>query len=131
MVAENFGRALHNAWGTRRFEPGYCLRAVRTWLEIPALYHDARHAWDGVKTSDKRWSAPPPGAPVFFATPGLQGHVALSVGDGWVLSTDQPERGKVGLVTIASIEASWSAAELGWSVSLNGRLIPWLLGAEK
>jgi hypothetical protein len=124
----NGGRAIHNAWRTRRFPPGECLRAVRTWLEVPPLHPTAAAAWAGLPPGEKRYSTPPAGAPVWFRDLGAAGHVALSVGDGWVITTDIPVPGAVSVVTISEIEGDWEATCLGWSVSINGRLLEFLAG---
>jgi len=55
---------------------------------------------------------PPRGALVFWRT-GWAGHVALSLGDGTVISTDYPHAGVMGRATLAQIDA-WGP-RLGWS----------------
>jgi hypothetical protein len=71
----------------------------------------------------KRYSGtPPPGAVVYWAT-GDHGHVALSIGNGNVRSTDWPDKGHVGNVSIDHLTSWWSATYRGWSADYAGHPI--------
>jgi hypothetical protein len=56
---------------------------------------------------------PPAGALVFWRTHNSAGHVALSMGGGYVASTDAPTAGKYSIVPISVID-SWGP-RLGWT----------------
>lgn len=124
--SENAQQVVHRAWLTRTYKKGYCLKAVREWHGIPALYADARLAWEGTPKEHRHFSPPPLAAPIFFWTPAGHGHVAVAIGSGWCISTDQPSSGRVGVVTHREIVEEWGARYLGWTSMLNGRIIPWL-----
>lgn len=113
-------KAFHNALNARTNVPGMCLKHVRTWLGIPARYPDAISAWHhaGRRVTSR---TPPPGIPVFFAG-GRHGHIALSLGNGKIRTTDWP-RGRVGTTTIAELERRWHYRYLGASFELNGQRI--------
>ena len=69
----------------------------------------------------------PAGAPVYWAG-GKHGHIALSVGNGHVRSTDWPAKGKVGEVGIDEITTAWGITYRGWSADFAGTMIPGLGG---
>ena len=73
---------------------GMCLYTVQTWLAAPwtgPWAEDAWNRWGGQHRGDKN---PPPGVPVYWHNPRRKcGHIALSLGDGRVSSTDCPRRG--------------------------------------
>jgi hypothetical protein len=62
---------------------------------------------------------PPPNVPVYFNTKGSDGHVALSDGAGNVWTTDYPNAGGIGLVSIDDLEKKWNAPYMGWG-SIEG-----------
>lgn len=74
--------------------------ALTLWQAIP----------DRLKHPGK--SAPPRGALVFWRTGAYPGHVAISLGDGMIATTDVP-RGRIGIVPIAKIDA-WGPRQ-GWA----------------
>ena len=76
--------------------------AISHWNAIPA---NEKHPGD---------NNPPPGALVFWS--GNLGHVALSVGNGEVVSTDYPHSGMVSKTPISTITNGWGKSYLGWSV---------------
>ncbi len=124
--AENAQQVIHRAWATRTYKKGMCLKAVREWLGLPALWADAYTCWLHTPKEHQHYSPPPLGAPIFFKTPGEHGHVAIALGAGWCISTDQPSSGQVGVVTVREITEEWGARYLGWSSLVNGRVITWL-----
>jgi hypothetical protein len=74
------------------------------WLAVPA---NLKHAGN---------APPPKGALVFWTTSNPHGHVAVSMGDGTVASTDYPSKGHFGIAPIADIDA--------WGTRL-GYTAPW------
>jgi hypothetical protein len=102
---------------------GLCLQFTRTMLGVPSRDPSAIAAWKAVPKDQRHPnSVPPPGVPVFWQG-GTYGHVALSAGDGYVLSTDIRRAGKVDKVKIELIGQRWGYKLLGWTESLNGRRV--------
>lgn len=103
---------------------GWCLLSVRTWLGIPAKYRSAIKAWEATPDRHRHTdgSTPPKGAPVFWAI-GPHGHIALSDGNGYCISTDIKRRGKADRVLISRVTNQWGAKYLGWASWLNGEEI--------
>jgi hypothetical protein len=60
---------------------------------------------------------------------GTFGHIALSVGGGKVRSTDWPDKGVVGEVSIEKLTRVWNKPYRGWSSDFAGVPIPGLGGA--
>jgi hypothetical protein len=56
---------------------------------------------------------PPRGALVFWETGSAAGHIAISTGDGNVLTTDAPDRGRIGIVPLKTID-KWGP-RVGWT----------------
>lgn len=119
----------YGAWQTNM-----CMNFVWYQLSYSHVYGiaDAYAGWDMAHDrhtgSDK--GNPPAGAPVYWSTSHPYGHVALSVGDGKVRSTDWPEKGSVGTVDIDQMTAAWGMALLGWTEDLCGDRIPGLFEEE-
>lgn len=125
MTAASADVAVAEAKAQTRCVPGLCLQIVRGWLEIPAYYPSAIAAWNGAQLRhDGR--QPPRGAPVYYAG-GAYGHVALSLGGGWIRSTDAPSRGVVSSQRLDWPELAWGFRYLGSSDDLNRVTIPWLV----
>lgn len=118
-------------WGRRQVtQPlkdwhGMCLQFVRMCFDLPAVHPSAGAAWRAAKrkhpTTDARTI--PRGVPVFWETPSVFEHVALSLGGGLCLSTDAKRRGKVDVVRIDAIGPAWGAQLLGWTEDLNGQTV--------
>lgn len=115
-MLSSFGQALSNAAATKSWAPGMCDNFVANmfglqnsgyttaavhWNSIPSQY---QHPGDG---------NPPAGALVFWG--GGAGHVAISDGNGYVYSTDQPSQGNVGHVPLSAITQGWGKPYLGWA----------------
>lgn len=99
----------------------------------PTYYGKFGYAWD---TGGPRLATPPRGALVFwYGTPKYpqydseDGHVAISLGNGWVVSTEQGSSGpNVHLVTIANVtqqaggsgSGPGSGTEMGWVMPIPG-----------
>lgn len=106
--------------------PAMCLNYVWNLLDAPrsAGLYDANAAW-AAATQKVTTGTPPAGAPVYFA--GYKhGHIAISIGNGWVRSTDVPGLGRVGNINIADLCRSWGITYRGWSRDYAGRPIPGL-----
>lgn len=91
-----------HAWAN---PPGGEPTAIAHWYDIKRNMPDAAHGPD---------SAPPAGALVFWEG-GSAGHTAISVGQGWVESTDYPKAGKRSLVPISDITDNWGKTYVGWT----------------
>jgi hypothetical protein len=49
--------------------------------------------------------------------------VAISLGDGWVLTSDYPTSGRVTKVSITALDAAWGLRYLGWTDDLEGVMV--------
>ncbi|MGQ0843482.1 MAG: hypothetical protein ACT4QF_05055 [Sporichthyaceae bacterium] len=125
------------ALSAARANPRSCPDAVRWALaqsdgapswERKCLHFVARaHGWSasGVRSAAAYWSTaadrhigdtnPPPGALVFWDTGHRDGHVALSAGNGTVVSTDIAGAGTVAAVALTTVTERWNATYLGWT----------------
>lgn len=112
---------------------GWCLNAV--WKafgspqpDVPGAYMLARNSWERTPESYRHYdSSPPKGAIVYFqntANPSAAGHIAISMGNGYVVSTDQPTSGQIGIVSIQKVTQSWGGRTyLGWTNYFMGQLV--------
>jgi len=124
-AAQAKARALsHGTW-----KIGYCLNFVWTCLDYPnrAGLASANAAWAAAKKKVYT-GTPPAGAPVYWAG-GSYGHIAISLGNGYVRSTDWPSKGRVGNVTIKQMTSAWGLKYRGWSKDYAGKDIVGLLPA--
>jgi hypothetical protein len=119
MTHRNATSAVGWAKAQRSFDSGMCLKFVRTCYNVPPKYASAAIAWS--KTKYRHTSTPPKGVPVWW-TGGSRGfgHVAISDGGGYVISTDTGGRGRVGRTSIKHITRSWRQTYRGWSEDING-----------
>lgn len=103
---------------------GWCLLSTRTWLGVRSQYRSAIEAWRGNRVRDRHPGDkhPPAGVPVFWEI-GQWGHIALSAGHGYVVSTDIRRRGKADLVPLELVAQRWGAKYLGWAETLNGERV--------
>lgn len=130
MVVQTANDAVDNANSYTACDPGYCLRYVRTWLEIPSLHGTAFEAWQAAEGKHPNDKHPPRGAPLFWKSSPQgsgAGHIALCKGDT-MRTTDKPTG------TVANDDGSWPRVQwgqsyLGWAESLNGIWIPYLRNA--
>jgi hypothetical protein len=101
---------------------GMCLQFVRSSFGLPGGTANAGLAWDRAAHKHRTTSAGsiPRGVPVFWELPTVPDHIALSLGDGYCISTDALRRGKADKVLIDSITRSWGGQLLGWTEDLNG-----------
>jgi cell wall-associated NlpC family hydrolase len=99
-----------------------CLRFVRKVYGLPARDPSAIAAWHESRSRHKGDRLPPAGVPVFWSGGG-PGHVALSLGDGWVLTSDYPSAGRVTRVSISTLRTAWHLQYLGWTDDLEGVVV--------
>jgi hypothetical protein len=109
---------------------GKCLRWVRLCLGAPALAATAWLAWLFSTTKHRGDRNPPPFVPVFFSAARTgryagAGHVAISLGGGWIKSTSWPSGSSIGVTGISNIERAWNRTYLGWTETLNGQRVYW------
>lgn len=129
--------ALAKAMMTDEVEVNICLRFVRLLYahngvrRVPALNFSpsnflspfAAEAW---KNADKKHmprpnsvpKAPPAGVPVWW-TGAPSGHVAISAGGGYVISTDYPRPTQVNRVAIKDLTQQWGKRYRGWTEDIN------------
>lgn len=132
MVAQTANDAVDNANSYASCEPGYCLKYVRTWLEIPSGANSAFEAWNAAEYKHPGDTKPPRGAPLFWessASGSGYGHITLCKGDS-MRTTDKPT-GVVGNDDGSWPRKQWGQTYLGWSEDLNGILIPYLAGGAE
>lgn len=114
----------------RDFPTRTCLYFVRIALQVPRRFPTAMSAWVHTRY---RHRTPilsiPPGVPVFTKGASVAGHIAISLGNGWVRTTDWPRDGLVGDVQLTTLLAKWRHRYLGWSEDLNGVRV-WNLGPD-
>jgi hypothetical protein len=86
---------------------GYCLQWVRSCFGLDARYYDATR---GPRNVPVWWTGGSSG----------HGHVALSVGDGYCVSTDAAGPGRNAKVRIGDLTAGVGLNFRGWSEDING-----------
>jgi hypothetical protein len=126
-------------WMKQNHDPLYCLQFVGdSWAEagkpIPGD-DDAIDWWNKYSAryprelpGQPRYATPPRGALVFWSGTDLypqydseDGHVAISVGNGWVVSTEQGNSGPdVHLVSISAVTKEGGGTYLGWIMPIPG-----------
>jgi hypothetical protein len=118
MATRSVTSALAWASSQRSFPTGMCLKFVRTCYKVPPQYATAAIAWS--KTKYRHGGTPPKGVPVWW-TGGSRGfgHVAISAGGGFVISSDTGGRGRVGRTSIAHITKAWGQTYRGWTEDIN------------
>lgn len=110
--------------------PGRCLTWSREQAGIPSKYVDAATAWHYATGRRPGDADPPRGAAVYW-TGGTNGygHVAISVGNGIVRSSDAAGAGRVGTIKIEQLTKEWGLHYAGWANSINGYRIPGVAAA--
>jgi len=98
---------------------GWCLVFVRRCFNVGALYGSAEKGYKGADFRHGSSSTPPLGVPVWW-TNGGDGHVAISIGQGYCYSTDIKRHGQVDKVAISYITRKWGHQYRGWSEDING-----------
>ena len=119
-------QAVKNAKSYNTYQTGMCLNFVYNCIAKGGSYDLpwAQKAWDASKQKVTDGSTPPAGAPVYWSGGSkAYGHVAISLGNGLVRSTDIPEKGKVGDIKIADLSKNWGFTLLGWTRDYAGDII--------
>lgn len=114
-------------WGKGQVERGVaiyhglCLMFVRLCLGVDPLAPSAKVAWLQAdhKHPSKDVDSWPRGHAGFMRG-GEFWHIVLVLGNGWCLSTDAVEWGKVSRVRIQQLADKWGYEVLGWTDDLNG-----------
>jgi cell wall-associated NlpC family hydrolase len=121
----------------QNYDVGWCLQFVSdAWAEAGISIHSAYdaadwwnayrgefgYAWD---TGGARFTTPPRGALVFWGTSkdSPDGHVAISVGNGWLVSTEEGSvnTDAVHLLTINQRNSDgYASSYLGWVMPISG-----------
>ena len=114
-------RAIRWALSKVRYPTRTCLLFVRNAFEVKRKFSTAYVAWRHAKYRHYSGiSGIPAGVPVFTLGASRSGHIVLSLGNGWVRSTDWPRDGMVGTVKLKTLLRKWHHRYLGWSEDLNG-----------
>lgn len=114
-----------NAEQDTRNDPGYCQQQTRQWSGIAALYGDAATAWENTNDRHPGDRHPPRGAHVFWkgGSKGY-GHVAMSLGNQQIRSTDAGGSGVVATRHIDWVTQNWGLPYAGWAWDNNEVTIP-------
>jgi len=115
-------QAISFARNNKTFEPGFCLRYVRTAYGVDPFFASAADAWRGAtaKHRVKSGMQVPRGAPVYW-TGGSQGfgHIAIATGNGGCWSTDAGGSGVVAKVNIDELTQRFNIDFQGWAEDVN------------
>jgi hypothetical protein len=119
-MAYSAERTARNAENDRYNAPGYCLQVCRTWAGIGARYGTASTAWYNTNDRHPGSRKPPRGSAVYW-TGGSHGygHIAISLGNGRIRSTDAGGSGRVATVPLSWIESHWGLRYAGWAWDIN------------
>lgn len=96
-----------------------CLGFVRTVFGLPGRDPSAIAAWQAARSKHAGDLRPPAGVPVFWSGGG-PGHVAVSTGGGWIVTSDFPSAGRVSKIPISVLHTAWHLRYLGWTEDLEG-----------
>lgn len=124
-MVNNAETTAREAENTHENDPGMCLQWSRQRAAIASLYGDAATAWRNTNDPHPGDRFPPRGAMAYWSG-GSQGygHIAVSVGGGWVRSTDAGGRGRVATVEIGWPGEAWGLPYAGWAWDVNEITIP-------
>lgn len=105
---------------------GMCLQQVRLWADIPARYPDAATAWEHTEDRHPGGTSTPPRGALVFWTGGSDGHghIACSLGNGRIRTTDGDGPGRIATRPLTWITAEWGLPLAGWAWDVNGHTIP-------
>lgn len=112
--------AVKKAVSTAHYPVGRCDNFVaRMWGQSMSGYNTAVDNWNASPDKHKSGIAP---AGALYYWGGGAGHVAISLGDGTVMSTDYPHSGTVGRVSVNKLTKEWNKPYLGWAPAyFNGK----------
>lgn len=124
-MVQPLSACIKDALATNTNNPGMCLQQVQTWYKIPASQPHASAAWRATRLHRAHDRRAPRGAPVWW-TGGRHGfgHIAMSLGNGTIRSTDAGGSGRVATVALEWVERRWGLTYEGWSADLEGVVIP-------
>lgn len=127
-------KAVEEALSTKTNTPGMCQKVTREWFNAPSAGDqdkdgdfDAFDGWLSEPVTARRPGDrnPPEGYPMSWSGGAKgHGHRAISLGNGFVRSTDVPRAGVVGTVHVDWFERNWGLSYLGWSTTIDGQRIP-------
>ncbi|HKE71920.1 MAG TPA: hypothetical protein VKB55_21855 [Nocardioidaceae bacterium] len=116
-------------WGVKQIDHptenwhAACLVFVRSCYHIAARDGSAAAAWEAAEFKHRVEDGDqvPRGVPYFW-TGGSEGngHVVLSLGDGWCLTNDFVRDGKINRAKINDITKGWGQNARGWTEDVNG-----------
>lgn len=101
---------------------GWCKRETRSAYGVPSDgSNDATEAWSRTTRRHSTATVPPRGSVVWW-TGGRNGHghVAISLGDGRIRTTDLPSSGRWGTARLSDPERLWGLRYMGWSEDIDG-----------
>ena len=123
MATKTPAQAIAFARRNKTFEPGFCLRYVRTAYGVDPGFASAADAWRGAafKHPVKSGMQVPRGAPVYW-TGGSHGfgHIAIATGNGNCWSTDAGGSGVVAKVNIDELTTRFGLNFEGWAEDIHG-----------
>jgi hypothetical protein len=124
-MVNNAETTAKNAEKDNHNDPGMCLQVCRTWAGINSMYPDAVTAWNHTNDKHPGDRKPPRGSAVYWKG-GSQGygHIAISLGNGKVRSTDACGSGCVGTRDLGWFESNWGLPYAGWAWDINEVTIP-------
>jgi hypothetical protein len=123
-------RALYRALRQKgkSYPVGYCLRWVREQFGVSAYYRYAYQVWQNCPSKLRHVTsdAPPRGTIALYRAPGTSGypgHIAISIGGGYIVSTDLPYSGRIGVVHYRAPERKWGLSYVGYTRWVNQRSV--------
>lgn len=125
MATRNAEATAKNAEQSTSNGVGMCLQWSRERANIPALQPDAATAWKHAVHRHPGDKKPPRGAMVYW-TGGSKGygHIAVSLGNGKIRSSDSGGSGRPATVDIDWPTRTWGMPYAGWADNVNDRVIP-------
>lgn len=107
---------------------GWCEKFVRTCFGFGQKYGSALQAWEDTKLRHKDIVNAPAGVPIFWNLHPKHalhkyGHVAISVGGGYCISTSVGSNKSIGKVGIAELTKAWGMSPLGWTEDYHGQRV--------
>lgn len=129
IAPRNADQVVASAKAATTYPPGLCLQWSRKQALIPSMWPSAAVAWQNTvrKHFDRNF---PPGAFVFW-TGGSEGngHIAISLGNGFVRSTDAGGSGIIATRHVSWFDRAWPSQNYaGWTDNVNGYTV---LGVEE
>lgn len=106
---------------------GMCLKVSRSWPQVSALYSDASTGWRNTDYRHPGDKNAPVGAMLWWTGgPDGFGHVAISDGGGFCISTDWKDGYQAGYLNRAHVDeitTRWGLPFQGWSEDINEKRI--------